>query len=141
MSRWSVGMHVQHCCLAMIGVCEALLASSPPPPRRSFSPLTELILLTGRIPRGRAKAPEQAEPREAVSPGELASLIDRSEKLLAAARLAPSGSWFRHFALGVLDRNRSLKFIRIHNAHHLRITRDIRASVRRGSQAESGRSS
>ncbi|MGB5528255.1 MAG: hypothetical protein WBN79_15425, partial [Gemmatimonadota bacterium] len=35
-SKWSVGMHVQHCCLATIAVCESLVASEPPVPPSSF---------------------------------------------------------------------------------------------------------
>ena len=33
-SRWSIGTHVHHCCLAMSGICKALINSTPPPPRR-----------------------------------------------------------------------------------------------------------
>jgi hypothetical protein len=124
-SKWSVGMHVQHCCLATIAVCDSLVASEPPVPRSSFSLVTSAIFLTGRIPRGRGKSPEQAIPREDIWTNELEGLLLDAERRLEAARQASRDQWFRHFAFGVLDRDRTLKFIGIHNRHHARIVQDI----------------
>ena len=124
-SKWSVGMHVQHCCLATIAVCDSLVASEPPVPRSSFSLVTSAIFLTGRIPRGRGKSPEQAIPREDIWTNELEGLLLDAERRLEAAREASRDQWFRHFAFGVLDRDRTLKFIGIHNRHHARIVQDI----------------
>ena len=124
-SKWSVGMHVQHCCLATIAVCDSLVASEPPVPRSSFSLVTSAIFLTGRIPRGRGKSPEQAIPRDEIWTNELEGLLLDAERRLEAAREASRDQWFRHFAFGVLDRDRTLKFIGIHNRHHARIVQDI----------------
>lgn len=124
-SKWSVGMHVQHCCLATIAVCDSLVASEPPVPRSSFSLVTSAIFLTGRIPRGRGKSPEQALPRDEIWTNELEGLLLDAERRLEAARQASRDQWFRHFAFGVLDRDRTLKFIGIHNRHHARIVQDI----------------
>ena len=124
-SKWSVGMHVQHCCLATIAVCESLVASEPPVPPSSFSLVTSAIFLTGRIPRGRGKSPEQAIPRDQIWTNEMEGLLLDSERRLEAARQVSRDHWFRHFAFGVLDRDRTLKFIGIHNRHHVRIVQDI----------------
>jgi len=124
-SKWSVGMHVQHCCLATIAVCDSLVASVPPVPRSSFSLVTSAIFLTGRIPRGKGKSPEQAIPRDEIWTNELEGLQLDAERRLDAARQASPDQWFRHFAFGVLDRDRTLKFIGIHNRHHVRIVQDI----------------
>ena len=124
-SKWSVGMHVQHCCLATIAVCDSLVASEPPVPRSGFSLVTSAIFLTGRIPRGRGKSPEQAIPRDDIWTNELEGLLLDAERRLEAARQASRDQWFRHFAFGVLDRDRTLKFIEIHNRHHARSVQDI----------------
>jgi hypothetical protein len=124
-SKWSVGMHIQHCCLATIAVCDSLVASEPPVPRSGFSIVTSAIFLTGRIPRGRGKSPEQAIPREDIWTNEMEGLLLDAERRLEAARQASRDQWFRHFAFGVLDRDRTLKFIGIHNRHHVRIVQDI----------------
>jgi len=83
-----------------------------------------IVFASGRIPRGRAKSPDPAVPSEGVTEDELRVLLDESGRQLEAARAAPPDAWFRHFAFGVLDRDRTLKFIRIHNRHHLRIVQD-----------------
>ena len=128
-SEWSTGMHVHHCCLAMIGICQSLIASTPPPPPRSgFSLRTSLIFLSGRIPRGRGRAPDVVVPRQDVSPAELWTLLDQSERILAEVNHLDPKTWFRHVAFGVLDRDKTLRFIRIHNRHHLRIISDIVAA-------------
>ena len=127
-SGWSVGMHVQHCCLTMIGVCRLLVDSEPPPPARRFSLLTILVFLAGRIPRGRAQAPEQVVPSAGVSAGELAALLDESERLIESARASRADCWFQHFRFGTLNRDQTLKFIGIHNGHHSRIISDILAA-------------
>ena len=109
----------------MTAVCKSLVASEPPPPSSGFSLVTSAIFLTGRIPRGRGKSPDQAIPSGGVSREELESMLTESERWLEEARQVSEDHWYRHFAFGVLDRDRTLKFIGIHNRHHLRIVRDI----------------
>ena len=124
-SKWSVGMHVHHVTLAMREVCRSLVASEPPPPRSRFSPLAWAVLTLGRIPRGRAQSPEPALPDDGVGPDELSALLDDCEIWLERAERAAPDQWFRHFAFGVLDRDRTLRFLEVHNRHHLRIVQDI----------------
>ncbi len=127
-SEWSIGMHVHHCCLAMIGICQSLIASTPPTPRSRFSLVTALVFSSGRIPRGRGRSPDVVLPRQDVSPEELWTLLDQSERMMTGLRDLDPKAWFKHFAFGVLDRDKTLRFISIHNRHHLRIISDIRAA-------------
>ena len=103
------------------------IASTPPPPPPQFrwSPITSLIFLTGSIPRGRGKAPDVAMPKQDISADELVSLLDRSDQALAEASRLDSNRWVKHFAFGILNREKSLKLVRIHNRHHLRIIADL----------------
>ncbi len=127
-SEWSIGMHVHHCCLAMIRICQSLVSSTPPPPRSRFSFRTTLVFSSGRIPRGRGRSPDAVLPRQDISPAELSTLLDEAERILTGVHDLDPKTWFRHFAFGVLDRNKTLRFIRIHNRHHLRIISDIAAA-------------
>jgi hypothetical protein len=127
-SHWSVGMQIHHCCLATAAICQSLIDSKPPPPRRRWSPITSIVFLSGRIPRGRGKAPEVALPKQDISTDELVPLLDRSEQLLEQVSQLDRSRWFKHFAFGILDRDKSLKLLRIHNRHHLRIVADIVAA-------------
>ena len=123
-SQWSVGEHVHHCCLATIRICQFLEASTPPVPASPFSLRRTVVFLRGRIPRGRGQSPKAVWPTD-ISKEELESLLDRAERMVIEATELDSSSWFKHFAFGVLDRDKTLRFIRIHNGHHLRIIEDI----------------
>ncbi len=127
-SKWSVGMHVHHCCLGMIRICQTLIDSIPPPPPSRFSLIRELIFLSGRIPRGRGRAPAAAVPKQDISPAELLALLEETERKLNDVRQLDAGAWYTHFVFGVFDRDNTIKFIRIHNRHHLRIISDIIAA-------------
>lgn len=127
-SEWSVGMHIHHCCLATVGACRSLIASTPPTPRSGFSLVRAVVFSSGRIPRGRGRSPDVVLPRQDVAPDELCTLLDQSEQILAEARDLDPRAWFRHSAFGVLDRDKTLRFILIHNRHHLRIISDIVAA-------------
>ena len=132
-SAWSIGMHIHHTALAIIGVCNALSNSEPPTPSRSFSPLRFLLFRLGRFPRGRAKAPEVTLPRRDLSTDELDSCINDAANRLEDASRLPSDRWFKHFVFGVLNRDETLRFIDIHTRHHLRIIRDILVAATPGS--------
>ena len=124
-SEWSIGMHVHHCCLVMIAVCQSLIASTPPPPRSRFSLVTALVFSSGRIPRGRGRSPDEVLPRQDVSAAELGTLLDQSERILTEVHDLDPKAWFRHFVFGVLDRDKTVRLILIHNRHHSRIISDI----------------
>ena len=124
-SGWSVGQHVEHCLLATIGIAAALAGSSPPPPRPGLALKRRMLILTGWIPRGRARAPAAVSPQ--VEPGieRLQALLEQADAALADAAQLPQDAWFRHFALGPMDRDTSLAFLAVHDRHHLKIVRDI----------------
>jgi hypothetical protein len=124
-SKWSVGMHIHHCCLAATGICRALAESSPPPPASGFSFVTWIVFLMGRIPRGRGKSPEVAVPEEGVTEDQLLTMLDECDRAVSEAERLDSDHWFDHFAFGILKKDRALKLIGIHNRHHLKIISDI----------------
>lgn len=123
-SAGSVAWHLHHLYLSMSGISRALLECDTPPEGRP-TPTGRLVLTTGFIPRGGAKSPDVAIPREESAPDELAEMLDRAEELLDRAAETGRDAWFRHFVLGSLRRDQALKFVRVHNRHHLRIIRDI----------------
>jgi len=127
-SGWSVGMHIQHCALAMSGILSSLLGCEGPPPERSPNLVGRGVLMTGRIPRGAAQAPAVALPKRDVGQAELIEELARCERLLSSAPEMAENAWFRHFGLGVLRRDQALRFLAVHNDHHLRIIRDILAA-------------
>jgi len=124
-SRWSVGMHVHHCSLAMTNIGRGLAKSTPPVPpgRRSLPRL--LVFTLGRIPRGRAKNPPAVAPTPAIPVAELLALLDESAKHLEGTASLSPDTWITHPMLGPLRRDDALRFVRIHNRHHLKLVGDI----------------
>jgi hypothetical protein len=122
-SQWSVGMHVHHCALSMIAIGKGLAASTPPMPPERWTLPRFAVFTFGRIPRGRARTKLVPEP--SVPAAELVALLDQSEALVAAALGLDRDSWITHPVFGPLRRDDALKFVRIHNRHHLRIVSDI----------------
>lgn len=125
-SKWSVGMHLHHCCLAMAGVCKALASADAPPPEKKSSMAASIIFSSGRIPRGSAKASDTVIPRPDFSRSELLELLDACERGLREANGLDSSAWFEHSFFGVLTRDKALKFVRMHNDHHLKIIADVK---------------
>jgi hypothetical protein len=124
-SAWSVGMHIEHAALAIVRVLDALAKSEPPAPPSRFSIPRFVVMLTGIIPRGRAKAPESTAPAESASLESLEALILVADRRLLSAQELNSESWMKHPVFGPLKRDAALRFIRIHTRHHLRIIHSI----------------
>jgi hypothetical protein len=126
-SRWSVGMHIHHCSLAMVGVARAVMRQSGARPRWSPNVLRTMVLVTGCIPRGRAQTPAEARPEPGFDERRLVSALRDAEEMVRELVDAPADAWFRHFALGIIRMRSVPRFLEIHNRHHLRIIRDILA--------------
>jgi hypothetical protein len=123
-SGWSVGQHIEHCCLTIRSVAVGIGRTSR---ERSSSDLTIaglIIMDTGRIPRGTAEAPKSVVAEPSLSIGQLERSIDRVR--VAVGELDPSSGmgYFDHPYLGRLDPGRAVRFLEIHNEHHLAIARE-----------------
>lgn len=131
-TAWSVAQQLEHLQLTgsrLLDAVEAILADPATPPRGRPNPAGWLVLLTGRIPRGRVKtrpewSPDEASPeraREVTSlAGRIAALAERRDELAAARATRP------HPVLGQFTATRWLRFLTIHQEHHLRMAREIR---------------
>ena len=124
-SAWSVGMQIHHALLATIGISQSLIDSTPGAKKQSFNLPRSIVLRTGKIPRGRGKAPKRSLPDPDVTRQDLDELLARARTVLDAAAQSDPASWWKHFAFGVMHRNTALQFIHVHNRHHLSIIEDI----------------
>jgi hypothetical protein len=125
-SQWSVGMHVEHCCITIVKICRALQTSQLPAPKEHISLGKSFVFFTGIIPRGRATAPNNTLPATSkLAPEQLFDLLDQAQDMLQNAAKLSAANWIKHPAFGTLRRDKALKFIRIHNLHHLKIIKAI----------------
>ena len=128
-SKWSVGMQIEHCLLGTRGICSALANSKPYTGKIKKGFLRRIIFLTGIIPRGRGKAPDAALPNEESIESGLRDLL--AEARLSTQKVAETdcACWWEHFRFGVMKRDEALKFVSIHNKHHLKIISDILSKI------------
>jgi hypothetical protein len=135
-SAWSVAQQLEHLGLTgnrVLDAIDAILRDPAAPPRGRPNPAGWMVLLSGRIPRGRVKtrpewtppdsSPERARQGVAALGARTAALAERAGEL-AAARATRA-----HPRLGQFDARRWLRFLVIHQEHHLRLARDIRAAA------------
>ena len=132
-SSWSVGRQMEHLALsdlAIVAGLEALLAgtleSAGGGPTRSGW----IVLLTGWIPRGKGRAPEQTVPEDKELPAVVRDLEEARRRFRDikghAAAISASRATYRHPLLGSLDAGQWLRFTRIHHDHHAKIIAEIR---------------
>jgi len=124
-SRWSIGMHVHHCCLSMLAIAGGLAKSKPPAPAPRLSLPRFAVLASGKIPRGRAQTAAHLAPRPSAPRAEIVELLEESARQIDDAGRLGRNTWVTHPILGPLRRDAALKFARIHNHHHLQIISDI----------------
>jgi hypothetical protein len=139
-SAWSVGDHLEHMQRvgrSVLGVLDKLRAEPRPGPGPAIRPAGRLVLFLGVIPRGRARATKFVEPqglpRESLQ-AELGALHARLAALGPEQLAALEGIEGRlpHPIFGGLDARQWLRFLEIHQHHHLKIVRDIERRRRRG---------
>lgn len=137
-SAWAPAQHLEHLAITggeVLSAVEAgLRAGNEAAPRRPGF-MGWMVLATGWLPRGAGKALKSWSPSDA-RPGRaregLAALAARLEGFeprlpeIAAARAT-----VRHPVLGHFTPAQWLRFLEVHQNHHLKIIRDVRRALRR----------
>lgn len=124
-SKASVGWHLAHNLKVIHSIIDALKRSDPGAYRNKFSWKKELVYFTGRIPRGKARAPKRVIPEENISEEDLQEQISLAKKKIPTLERLPKNAFFEHPFFGHIRRDETTKFLVIHTGHHLRIVRDI----------------
>lgn len=139
-SLWSIAEHLDHVGRVNISsflAIDRLVAGREDDPEVLHSGGPKLamlpVLLFGRIPRGRAQAPERFFPAADVERESVRATLSESRKGLSrtaakVAALAEARGRIAHPILGNLNARQWLRFVRIHTAHHIRIMDDILAA-------------
>lgn len=121
----SVGWHIAHALLVIDKTVEALAKSQAVDFKPGFSLWKMLVLLTGKIPRGKAKSPKLVLPGNELTPQELRQQLAGVKNQILRLNSLPAYTFFRHPVFGDLQLKTSKKFLCIHTLHHLAIIKDI----------------
>jgi hypothetical protein len=85
----------------------------------------KVILFTGYIPRGKAKAPEAVKPRSGGNPEVIEKLHRIANGLLTTVSALETPNGFAHPYFGWLTPDQTFRFLTIHIRHHLKIVKKI----------------
>ena len=124
-SQVPLSWHLAHNLKVMQEVLSALRASDPQTFKKQFSWKKELIFLTGKIPRGKVRAPKNVLPKSEVSAEELKQQIEATRVELSQFSNLSKNAFFPHPFFGNISRDEASRFLAIHTEHHLKIMRDI----------------
>lgn len=120
-----VAWQIDHSLKVINLVCETLLNSNPEDYKNSFSKWRLLLFTIGYFPRGRVKAPKFVRPPEIITINDLNEQILLAYQNIEKLKSTPNHAHFKHFIFGVLNKNRTIRFLQLHTNHHLKIIRDI----------------
>lgn len=124
-SEKGVDWHIDHSLRVINAVCHALKKSVPEDYKWSFNYIRSYIFLIGYIPRGKGRAPKSVVAQGEIHLNDLREQMDKAKVLLKELEDLPANSHFPHPYFGLLNRNMTIKFLRIHTRHHLKIIKDI----------------
>ena len=85
------------------------------------------MFLSGKIPRGKVKAPTPVNPEEEnTNATEINRLLDEVILQLKKTHTLPKNSFFNHRIFGILNKKSTIFFLYLHTKHHLAICQDIK---------------
>ena len=124
-SRSNVGWHIEHSLLTLNGVTKVLLQSDPKDYQWKFKLSRMIILILGKIPRGKVKAPQIVVPNSAIDLHSLQEHINKSRNSIKELESLSNNHYFEHPYFGKLKKKETLRFLEIHTNHHWKIIEDI----------------
>lgn len=124
-SKSDVAWQIDHSLKVINLVCDTLLKSNPKEHKSKLNKWRLLFFTLGGFPRGKVKAPKFVRPPEIISTEDLNNQIQLAYKNIESVRLANKHAHFKHFIFGMLHKKRTVRFLKLHTNHHLKIIRDI----------------
>ncbi|WP_136466704.1 DUF1569 domain-containing protein [Flagellimonas onchidii] len=124
-SKVDVAWHLDHMLKTINVICKSLEASNPDEYKSNFNLTRTLIYAWGDFPRGVAKSPKVVRPPDVILTEDLHRQIEMAKENLKVLQGLEANVHFEHPYFSVLDKKKSIRFLKIHTRHHLKIVRDI----------------
>ena len=124
-SNSTIGWQIDHCLLVINGVMSRIEISNPTEFQSKFNFNRFMVFTTGKIPRGKIRAPKVVTPFDVATAEELKSKIEIAKNNISKLNNLPKNSFFKHPFLSNLNLKQTEKFLAIHTKHHLKIIEDI----------------
>ncbi len=124
-SNSTVGWQIDHCLLVINGIIEQLEISNPKEYQPKWNFPKFMVFTTGKIPRGKAKAPKVVIPTQVATQEELKAKLEVAKNNILKLNSFSENSFFKHPFFKDLNVKQTEKFLVIHTQHHLKIIQDI----------------
>jgi hypothetical protein len=121
----TIGWHIAHSCQVINTITNVIVHSDPSKAKPKFSGAYYWIILTNKIPRGKAKAPNIVIPKKTISKEEVIEEIELAKANLQTLASTGQNKYFTHPIFGDLNVPKTLRFFTVHTNHHLKIILDI----------------
>lgn len=125
-SATSVGWHIAHSFMVLermsMSVAQSDAAQFKKP---SFSFKKWVVMLLGRIPRGRGKAPATVVPTETITLQIINERLASAKRAIEEMKTANEHGFMTHPIFGILNKKETLRFMQIHSHHHIAIAKEI----------------
>lgn len=124
-SKTDIAWHIDHSLKVFNLVSKSLVLSNPELYTNKFNAWRFLLFNLNYIPRGRAKAPKMVFPPNEISEELLEKQIQLAFENIEQLKTAKKNAYFKHFVFGVINKRRTIRFLKLHTHHHLKIIKDI----------------
>jgi hypothetical protein len=124
-SNSTVGWQIDHCLLVINGIIGQIEISDPLKYQPKWTFPKFMIFTTGKIPRGKAKAPKVVIPTQVATQEELIAKLAAAKNNVLKLDTFSENQFFNHPFFKDLNVKQTKKFLTIHTKHHLKIIEDI----------------
>ena len=124
-SKVSIGWHLDHSLKVINSVCEVLQSSKPSDYKKEFSGLRLFTFTLGFFPRGKAKAPKRVLPPEIILKKDIQNQLNIAVRNLEKIDGIEDNQFFTHPLFKQLNKKQTIKFLKLHTNHHLKIVKEI----------------
>lgn len=124
-SNSTVGWQIDHCLLVINGIIGQLEISDPSKYQPKWTFPKFMVFTTGKIPRGKAKAPKVVIPTQVATQEELIAKLAAAKNNVLKLDTFSENQFFNHPYFKDLNVKQTKKFLTIHTKHHLKIIQDI----------------
>ena len=124
-SSAKTGWHIQHSLLVINSIVNALKQSNPANYHWKFNLNRVFIFTINKIPRGKGKAPKAVQPKAEITHNVLHESVALAKINVHLLGSLHKNQYFLHPYFGHLNVKSTVKFLKIHTKHHLKIINDI----------------
>jgi hypothetical protein len=121
----NVGWQIDHSLRVIRAIAKQLEDSNPSDFKSTFSFPKFIVMTTKHIPRGKAKAPKAVQNENQITEESIREFLEKTKTQIDKIEGLDKNSYFPHPLFGHLNKKEAIRFIGIHNEHHLKIIRDM----------------